>query len=259
MERHSMPRAKRHYLPSGGYVWHITHRCHKKEFLLKLKKDKLTWLKWLFQAKKIYHLKILNYVVTSNHIHLLVHDDGRPNAIAKSIHLAAGQTAQRYNFRKNRCGAFWQDRYHATAVDTGSYLMRCMVYIDLNMVRAGVVRHPEAWPFGGYTEIQNRKTRYCLIDEQAIMRLFGFRDSLEHRDARRQWVDDALWAACFERESCWTESIAVGTEEFVNKIKNELGARGIGKKVEGNADRSVYKLKENDSVYETFLGSKSVV
>ncbi|MGA2403881.1 MAG: transposase, partial [Syntrophobacteraceae bacterium] len=27
-----MPRAKRHFLP--GYAWHITHRCHKKEFLL---------------------------------------------------------------------------------------------------------------------------------------------------------------------------------------------------------------------------------
>jgi len=28
-----MTRANRHLLP--GYVWHITHRCHKREFLLK--------------------------------------------------------------------------------------------------------------------------------------------------------------------------------------------------------------------------------
>ena len=27
-----MPRANRHFLP--GHVWHITHRCHRKEFLL---------------------------------------------------------------------------------------------------------------------------------------------------------------------------------------------------------------------------------
>ena len=25
-----------------------------------------------------------------------------------------------------------------------------MIYIDMNMVRAGVVKHPEAWPSGGY-------------------------------------------------------------------------------------------------------------
>lgn len=28
-----MPRANRCFLPN--HVWHITHRCHKKEFLLK--------------------------------------------------------------------------------------------------------------------------------------------------------------------------------------------------------------------------------
>jgi REP element-mobilizing transposase RayT len=29
-----MPRATRHFLP--GYVWHITHHCHKREFLLQV-------------------------------------------------------------------------------------------------------------------------------------------------------------------------------------------------------------------------------
>ena len=33
-----MARAKRHYIP--GYIWHITHRCHKREFLLKFSKDR---------------------------------------------------------------------------------------------------------------------------------------------------------------------------------------------------------------------------
>ena len=47
-----MARAKRHYL--RGHVWHITHRCHKKEFLLKFVKDRQRWLYWLFQAKKRY-------------------------------------------------------------------------------------------------------------------------------------------------------------------------------------------------------------
>jgi REP element-mobilizing transposase RayT len=63
-----MARAKRHYIP--GYVWHITHRCHKREFLLKFQKDRSTWLKWLFQAKKRYGLKVLNYAITSNRDYL---------------------------------------------------------------------------------------------------------------------------------------------------------------------------------------------
>ena len=55
-----MARAKRHYIP--GYVWHITHRCHKREFLLKFPKDRRKWIEWLYQAKKRYSgLSVLNY------------------------------------------------------------------------------------------------------------------------------------------------------------------------------------------------------
>ncbi len=92
-------------------------------------------------------------MVTSNHIHLLVVDDGDRDMIARSIQLVAGRTGQEYNQRKKRNGAFWQDRYHATAVDTDRHLLQCLVYIDLNMVRAGVIAHPEEWIFSGYREI----------------------------------------------------------------------------------------------------------
>ena len=43
-----MPRANRYLLP--GHVWHITHRCHKQEFLLKFAKDRQRWRHWLFEA-----------------------------------------------------------------------------------------------------------------------------------------------------------------------------------------------------------------
>ena len=65
-----MPRANRHFLPD--HVWHITHRCHQREFLLKVARDRERYLHWLFEAKKRFGLCVLNYRVTSNHIHLLV-------------------------------------------------------------------------------------------------------------------------------------------------------------------------------------------
>ncbi|MFZ0132811.1 MAG: transposase, partial [Desulfobacterales bacterium] len=82
-EKKTLARAKRHYI--AGKVWHITHRCHKREFLLKFAKDRRRWLQWLFEAKKRYGLKILNYAVTSNHIHLLVVDDSQRETIPRSL------------------------------------------------------------------------------------------------------------------------------------------------------------------------------
>ncbi|WP_394708586.1 transposase [uncultured Desulfuromusa sp.] len=103
-----MARANRHHIP--GQVWHITHRCHKREFLLKFSKDRSRWMHWLFEAKKRYKLQILNFVVTSNHTHLLVVDSDK-DVIPNSLQLIAGRTAQEFNKRKKRKGAFGDDRY----------------------------------------------------------------------------------------------------------------------------------------------------
>jgi len=104
-----MARANRHYIP--GYIRHITPRCHKREFLLKFSKDRHRYLQWLYQARKRYGICILNCMVTSNHIHLLVADTGERNVIPNSMQLVAGRTGQEYNQRKDRKGAFWEDRY----------------------------------------------------------------------------------------------------------------------------------------------------
>jgi putative transposase len=246
-----MARANRHHI--SGQVWHITHRCHKKEFLLKFARDRKRWLFWLFEAKKRYGLRILNYVVTSNHIHLVVVDSG-PKIIPKSLQLIAGRTAQEFNQRKQRKGAFWEDRYHATAVEASDHLIRCLVYIDLNMVRAGVVSHPSEWDMGGYNEIQNRPERYSLIDVQCLMELCSCSGPKTFREQHRQWVQEALDNGLNQRETHWTESIAVGSVGFVEEISARLGVKGVGRKVAPQAvDRFV--LKEEFAAYSCVFRS----
>jgi len=240
-----MPRAKRHYL--HGYVWHITHRCHKKEFLLKLVKDRQRWLYWLFEAKKRYGLCILNYIVTSNHIHLLVADDGSRDAIPRSMQLIAGRSGQEYNQRKKRKGAFWQDRYHATAVQSNAHLIKCMTYIDLNMVRAGVVKHPQEWIHSGYNEILKPKKRYGLIDFNSIMRLLLIESQDELKEAHHKCIEAELKKSQPDRQSKWTQSIAVGEKSFVEQIKERLGIGSKGRKI--IEDDDAYQLRDEQTGY----------
>ena len=110
-------------------------------------------------------------------MHLLVFDHEK-DTIPKSIQLLAGRTAREFNQRKKRKGAFWEDRYHATAVQTCEHLIRCLVYIDLNMVREGVIHHPSEWNYGGYNEIQSSKQRYSLIDMPKLVELTGKKDGV---------------------------------------------------------------------------------
>ena len=46
-----MARAHRHYLP--GKIWHLTHRCHERQFLLQFGRDRQAWRGWLYEARKV--------------------------------------------------------------------------------------------------------------------------------------------------------------------------------------------------------------
>lgn len=248
-----MPRANRLLLP--GYVWHITHRCHKREFLLKFARDRQRWLWWLFQARKRYGLCVLNYIVTSNHIHLLVRDRGA-GEIAKSMQLIAGRTAQEYNQRKGRRGAYWEDRYHSTAVDTDVYLARCMVYIDLNMVRAGVVEHPIQWRASGFREIQYPPDRYRIIDQSALMEVLGVQEMGTLRQVHNQWVMQALNNDSNVCDSRWTQALAIGSESFVTRFQSELGVSGRHRELIPDGDG--YRLGEPRKAYRGDFGAEMV-
>ncbi len=245
-----MPRANRHFLP--GQIWHITHRCHEKSFLLKFARDRLAYRRWLFEAKKRFGLSVLNFVVTSNHIHLLAKDTGE-GVISQSMQLVAGRTGQEYNRRKQRQGAFWEDRYHATAVEGDEHLHRCLVYLDLNMVRAGVVSHPVEWAHGGYREIQNPPERYALIELSNVSTLCGFANVEDFQRAHRQWVEEALSREAERRDARWSEAIAVGSQAFIERVKLELGNKARHREVE-EAD-GVCVLREPGGAYMVDLGT----
>lgn len=245
-----MPRANRIYCP--GLVWHLTHRCHKKSFLLKFGRDRRRWRQWLFEATRRYGLCVLNYIATSNHIHLLIADRGE-GEIAASMRLIAGQTAQEYNRRKGRNGAFWEDRYHATAVQTGDHLVRCLSYIDLNMVRAGVVQHPSEWRDSGYHEIQEPPPRKRIIDHERLGELVELRSAEALRAAHRRWVQEALRQPY--RDPIWTESLAVGDDAFLGSFKRELGANGRYRQFRQVGAATC--LNEPQKIYTAFLALKT--
>lgn len=248
-----MPRARRYFIP--GCIWHITHRCHKKEFLLKFAKDRQRWRHWLFEAKKRYGLAVLNFMITSNHIHLIVVDDDSKDVISKSMQLAASRTAQAYNWRKNRKGAYWEDRYHATAIEGDDHLFRCIVYLDLNMVRAGVITHPSEWEFSGYNEIQNPRQRYALINYKRLMQLLNIQTVEELKKSHSGWVEEALRCDRHVRESKWVQSVAVGSKEFVEMTKEKLGFQVSGRSVSRSGDD--YQLREQQSAYSVHFAPES--
>lgn len=200
-----MPRANRRF--DYHTLWHVTHRCHDRAFLLKFARDRDAWRYWLFRARERYGLSVLNYIVTSNHIHLMLETGDRKTA-PNALRLIAGCTAQQYNLRKARRGAFWEDRYHAVPIVDAQHFRECLVYVDLNMVRAGVVDDPLAWRWSGLYEIAHVRHRYVALNVDRLLRLTEHQDIERHLAARLTWIDERRASAPLVRESGWTEASA---------------------------------------------------
>jgi len=221
-EEGSMPRSNRYILP--GYIYHVTHRCHDRRFLLKVGLDRTEYRERLRLALQEYRIALFAYCITSNHTHLLLACRVK-NDISRMMQKLEGDFAQYYNRKRRRRGAFWEDRFHATMIGEGSYFLNCMVYIHLNMVRAGVVDRPIDWRWCGHDELVGERTRYCLIDREGLGTLLGPGLREDFDEAYRCQIAEAIATRRLAREPWWTESIAVGDKKFIQRVKEQTRHR----------------------------------
>ncbi|MGA7879146.1 MAG: hypothetical protein WCA08_26030 [Desulfoferrobacter sp.] len=73
--------------------------------------------------------------------------------------------------------------------------------------------------------------------------------------AHRHWVEETLGSGNFSRSSDWTQSIAVGSRDFVAKTKEKLGVKAKGRKV--LEDNEVCQLREQRTPYVSNFGAEN--
>jgi putative transposase len=130
------------------------------------------------------------------------------------------------------------------------------VYIDLNMVRAGVVLHPSHWQASGYREIQTPPMRKWILDIEKLATLCETYDVDNFRTIHRQWIENALEENRLVREAQWSEAVAVGSKAFVEETQRSLGLRAKARSCESITDG--FQLKETEGDYSLHFGGKKV-
>lgn len=213
-----MPRANRYLI--SNQIYHITHRCHNRSYLLRFSQDRNAYRQYLREAAKVCKIVVLGYCITSNHIHILLFSK-KAEKISRLMQIVEGSSAQRYNRRKNRRGAFWEDRFHCVLIDSGEYLWNCLAYIDLNMVRAGKVAKPEDWDWSSCREILGLRKRYRLVDIQQLMEKTGKKDIESLRNSYLTALRNFSIGAG-GRDPKWTESVAIGGQDFVKSLEHKF-------------------------------------
>lgn len=120
------------------------------------------------------------------------------------------------------------------------------------MVRARTVQHPRDWEVSGYNEIQSPWQRKSTIDFESLMNFLGVKSHEELAALQNRLLENEIGIG--QRDPIWTESIAVGDDDYLRDLKGALGARGYHKQIV--SERGSKILREQNSCYFPFSDTK---
>lgn len=143
-----MARLPRLYVP--GCPQHVIQRGNGRRPVFLDDADRVAYLTWLGDVVREYRLALIAYVLMENHVHLLAIPPAE-GALGRAMQSLGRRYVRYFNDRHEKSGTLLEGRYRATIVDSEHYLLGCMRYIDLNPVRAGVVRDPAAFTWSSYS------------------------------------------------------------------------------------------------------------
>lgn len=219
-----MARSPRLSLPS--YPHHVIQRGNNRQPIFLAPKDYEVFLNCLREAKRKYQARLYAYVLMTNHVHLLVEPEheGDLGRFMQSV----GRRYVRYiNDAYERTGTLWEGRFRSAIVSRDEYLITCSRYIELNPVRAGMVRHPRDYRWSSYHRRAMGQPDPLLDEDPWYVTLGG---TLQARAAAyAKWLEDSVSDTEWEHiRKATQQGRVVGSESFQEEIGSKVGRRLIG-------------------------------
>ena len=142
-----MARQPRFILP--GQPQHVIQRGNNRQPIFKTKRDYEFYLERLMDAASEHECQVHAYVLMTNHVHLLV-SPTKVESLSKMMQMLGRYYVQYFNYNYQRTGTLWEGRYKASLISSEQYLFTCMRYIELNPLRAGMVKEPAEYDWTSY-------------------------------------------------------------------------------------------------------------
>ncbi len=216
-----MARLPRLTLP--GYPHHIIQRGNNRQPIFASPADHQILLDLLDEKARKFSVAIHAYVLMGNHFHLLATPqtaDGLPQVMQ-----AVGRRYVRYfNDTQQRTGTLWEGRYKSTVIQAERYLLACMVYIDLNPVRAGLVAQARDYPWSSHGHYTGQRIDKLITPHSLVWAL-----------GNTPFAREAAYAELVQRgispvqQTALTDSVlrgwALGESDFVADLQKRTKRR----------------------------------
>jgi len=187
-----MPRKARQTIIAPNTLYHIVSRGNNQKRIFRSNLDYKKFLSILAIVKIEFPFYLYSYNPLPNHYHLEI--ETKEVSVSKIMHQINFLYTQYFHRRYHTSGHLFQDRFYGSVIDKESYFWEVSRYIDLNAVRAGLVKKPEDWRWSSYSlyfQKSSQEKLKKLVDQEKFL-AFGGEDFKKSRLSYLQFVKEGL-------------------------------------------------------------------
>jgi putative transposase len=210
-----MPRRARIML--AGIPVHVRQRGHNGNACFISDEDRAFYLFHLGRNLARFGCALHAYCLMGNHVHLVL-TPARRESCALLMKQVGQLYSQYFNKLYERRGSLWEGRFRSSLVQTEDYLLSLHAYVELNAVRAGMVRHPNHYAWSSYGENATGAFSSGLLTPHEEYLRYGAASYVDLvRSLPQQRVKEIRSAI----DGCY----ALGNEAFRRSMAQTLGRR----------------------------------
>ncbi len=202
---------------------HVIQRGNNRQGTFFKDSDFQHYLECLKAAADKYSCAVHAYVLMSNHVHLLM-TPRAPNAVSKVMQSLGRRYVRYVNDTYRRTGTLWEGRHGAGLVDSERYLLACYRYIEMNPVRARLVKDAADYPWSSHRHHARGEYSGLIVDHpvyEALGASAGERRAA-YRELFRDPMEDGL---LHDIRPSVNRSWVLGRERFKDEIEAALRRR----------------------------------
>ena len=131
--------------------YHVITRGNQRQQIFLDKKDYEEFLLRLKKYKKKFEFLLYGFCLMTNHLHM-IGEPKEPQNLAKFMHGLLRSYTAYFNKKHKKVGHLWQGRFKSKVIVKDNYLIDCIHYIELNPVRANIVKAASDYLWSSYRE-----------------------------------------------------------------------------------------------------------
>lgn len=204
-----MPRIARKKLENGFF--HIMVQGIKKEKIFYKSEYKEKYIQLMKFFKEKQKIELINYCVMNNHVHIIIYTEDI-NELTMFMKKLNTTYALHYNKAENRVGYVFRNRFESKEIYNQDYLTKCIKYVHMNPVKAGITKTEGEYKYSSYNDYINKRG---IVTDELLQKIFNSKYNYLKEFLKIEY-DEELFKE-LEKEELTEEKLKEQINEFIKK------------------------------------------